>query len=263
MHSKLITLSAVSVLCGLSLSPLSAKATTVDDVAELARQYGYSESMITNGYNIYYSNPDKYTEADFNKAIGELQKAEGIMLTTGPQTVQENTVATETAQPDASTETEQNAKTVSDESGNTVDRISEQDFIDLPYQEKLDYISSFTPEQQQIIINNLTPDEYKSIMKQLPVEQKAEVADSLAKAGEAMGMKVTVDEITDDNISVSMRDDEGNIVGIANAGEGALTEDTGYDRRGIFAVAFSAIAVSVSLIAVTVKKCFKKGEENE
>ena len=193
------------------------------------------------------------------------------MITTGPQVIKEVTATTETVQPDGEntvqtetgTQNSDSTKTVSDGSGNTVDRISEQEFIDLSYQEKMDYISTFTPEQQQIIINNLTPDEYRSIMKQLPVEQKAEVADSLTKAGEAMGMKVTVDEITEDTISVSMRDDEGHIVGVANAGEGALTEDTGYDRSGILFGAFTAFALSLSLIAVTLKKCFRNGEENE
>ena len=56
------------------------------------------------------------------------------------------------------------------------------------------YFSSFTPAQQQAIIDSLSPEEYRSLMKQTPSQQKLQIVGTLSEAAEEMGLNVTVDE---------------------------------------------------------------------
>lgn len=276
-----------AVICGIASFSLPAAATTVDDVAAVARSYGYSEDLIMQGYNHYYQNPGKYTSADFDLAIAELHKAGGVIVTTGvydpsgyqtttttsaaPVTtttksgsaVNSSTVTTTasnvaTPVPDAS-DSDEITLTTSD--GTTFTRMSSEAFIKLSYEDKMAYLRTFTPEQQQIIINNLSPEEYRSLLKQLPTDQKMEVIDNISNAVDSMGMNITVDEISDDSISVAMRNEEGDLLGVANAG--VIVEDTGYDRRGIFAAAGALFIASITALCFVVRKCFKNEKIGE
>lgn len=276
MKKKFIkTIIGAGVIAGMISCSVTAYATTIDDVARVAREHGYSEDLIQQGYNQYYAEPDKYTSEDFDMAIAEILRADGIILTTAPQNPQpvtttttvagENTVETSTAVPaENGSSTNNNNDNVVGEitlqapDGSEFTRISESDFIRLSYDDKMNYIRNFTPEQQQVILNNLTPEEHKSLLKQLPVEQKVEVADSMTGFAETFDLNVSVDDISEDNISLSMRNDEGELVGMANAG--TLVEDTGYDRRGILALSAGLIAVAGILLAGVVGY-FRKTED--
>lgn len=276
MKKKFIkTIIGAGVIAGMISCSVTAYATTIDDVARVAREHGYSEDLIQQGYNQYYAEPDKYTSEDFDMAIAEILRADGIILTTAPQNPQpvtttttvagENTVETSTAVPaENGSSTNNNNDNVVGEitlqapDGSEFTRISESDFIRLSYDDKMNYIRNFTPEQQQVILNNLTPEEHKSLLKQLPVEQKVEVADSMTGFAETFDLNVSVDDISEDNISLSMRNDEGELVGMANAG--TLVEDTGYDRRGILALSAGLIAVAGILLA-GVAGYFRKTED--
>lgn len=264
---------ACIIACVLSCS-LTAYATTVDDVARVARELGYGEDLIQQGYNNYYAEPDKYTSENFDEAIAELYRASGVIFTTAPQNPQPSAETTTTTTVTDNTESGTDAIvppenittpdvsggiTLQTGDGSEFTRISTDDFIKLSYDEKMNYIRSFTPEQQQVILDNLTPEERKSLMKQLPVEQKVEVVDSMVNVGETLGINVSVEELNEDNISLSMRNDEGELVGMVNAGT-SLVEDTGYDRRGILALSAGIIAVAGILLAA-VAKCFRTGEE--
>ena len=66
-------------------SQLPAYATTADDVAAVARSYGYSEEDIQAGYNEYYSHPEGYPSERLDKAISKLHEAGSQIITTGPQ----------------------------------------------------------------------------------------------------------------------------------------------------------------------------------
>ena len=247
---------------------ISAYATTVDDVARVAREYGYSEDMIQQGYNNYYADPDKYTSEDFDYAIQQIIEAGGDVYTTAPQIPTTPPTTTTTASPSSDNGSGNNQQNNSNGTitlqmgdGSTFTRMSTSDFIKLSYDEKMNYIRTFTPEQQQIIYDNLTPEERRSILKQLPVEQKAEYVESMVNFAETFDINVSVEEISDDNISLAMRNDEGELIGMANAG--TLVEDTGYDRRGIFAVSDGLVAIASILMAVIYRYFKRNGEENE
>ena len=74
-----------------------------------------------------------------------------------------------------------------------------------------------------------------------------------------MGVSVTVDEVTDDSLTLSMRNDEGTLVNVSSAG--ASVEDTGYDRRGIFAAAGAFFLTAVAGVIFLAAKCFNKNEK--
>ena len=280
--------SAIVSVGALFAFSVSAEATTVDDVAEVARQYGYSEEIIMQGYNKYYENPELYTSDDFDLAIAEIRKSGTKLITTVPQNKDAYTVTTTaptttvvTTAPvvtdnaggvvtqQVTTEAATSGSSGSGEitltlsDGSTFTRMSREDFIKLSYDDKMAYVSTFTPSQQQAIIDDLSPEEYKSLLKQAPQDKKLNVIDDLSKAADAMGMNITINEISDDNVSVALRNENGELIGVANAGN--TVEDTGYDRRGIFVKAGLLFLISGAAVYALVKKCFAEdeiGEEN-
>ena len=280
------TVITAATICAITSFSLTAAATTVDDVAAVARSYGYSEDLIMQGYNHYYQNPGKYTSADFDLAIAELHKAGGVIVTTGVYDPSGYQTTTTTAAPPVTTTSKADSSgtsstvtttatvtvpepetpdsdeiTLTMSDGTTFKRMSSEAFIKLSYDDKMAYLRTFTPEQQQIIINNLSPEEYRSLLKQLPTDQKMEVIDNLSNAVDSMGMNITVDEISDDSISVAMRNEEGDLLGVANAG--AIVEDTGYDRRGLFAVAGALFIASIAAVFFVLRKCFRNEKIGE
>ena len=72
-----------------------------------------------------------------------------------------------------------------------------------------------------------------------------------------MGVNVTVNEISDDTISLALHNSDGELVGVARAG--SLVEDTGYDRSSIFKIAALLFTVSAAAAALLMKMCFGKG----
>lgn len=138
--------------------------------------------------------------------------------------------------------------------GKTFTRMSINDFIALSYADKQAYIATFTPEQQQIIINNLTAEEYRSLMKQAPTDKKAEIIDNMANAMQEFGVSTTVDELTDNTVKLTFRDKDGVVIGATNVK--TKVEDTGYDRRGILAVSGCLCLAAVGGLILLIKKCF-------
>ena len=53
-----------------------------------------------------------------------------------------------------------------------------------------------------------------------------------------------------------MRNDKGELIGVATAGN--RVEDTGYDRRGIYAVAALIVTAAGAGMIILKKKCFGK-----
>lgn len=256
MHKKLLP-AIISVLSfgGMCSCFLTAYATTADDVAAVARSYGYSEEDIQAGYNEYYANPEAYPSEILDKAIAKLHEAGQQIITTGQQVPPQAQVTTTTVAPGGNDDPGTPVSggiVVTMKDGSTFTRISKEEFIAMTYDQKMEYIRSFTPEQQQAIIDNLSPEEYRSLMKQTPADQKLQIVNTLSEAANAMGINITVDEITDDSLTIAMRNDKGELVNVSTAG--AKVEDTGYDRRFLFASAFSLIAVGLSSVLCILRR---------
>ncbi len=138
--------------------------------------------------------------------------------------------------------------------GTTFARIGKNRFIALSYEDKIAYLGTFTPAQQSVFIENLAPEEYRSLLKQLPSDQKLDVINALSGVTDDLGLTITVDELTDDSAKISLRDAKGELKGIAEAGK--LVADTGYNRRGFFALCGALIAAAFGGLAILVHSCF-------
>ncbi len=236
-----------------------AYAATVDEVAEAARALGISEEDIQTGYSEYNNNPSAYPPERLDEVIAKLHETGGVIITTGqydPNYVRETTTTVSSSETNKSTEIVDNSISLTADDGTVFTRISAEEFIAMSYDEKMAYISSFPQERQQTIINNLSPAEYKSLIKQSPAEKKVEIVNSLSSAADGMGLVFTVDEVSDDSLTLSMRNEEGKLLNVSSAG--ASVEDTGYDRRGIFAAIAAALITAAAGIVFLSKKCFGK-----
>ncbi len=278
MIKKIIvnSMAVATALSGMFFVSASANAATADEVAALARSYGYSEEQIQQGYNEYYSDPEAYPPEKLDQAIEYLRRSGNQIIEPGPQVTtsattaepaqtvttannaSNNVTATGTnsqGQP-ATTTTAQNTSpiTIKADDGSSFERISHSDFINMSYEEKVNYIRSFTTEQQQAIINSLTPEEYRSMLKQMPAEQKAEVVGELSKAAGAMGLNLTVEDLSDDSLTVAMRNSDGELLGRSTSG--ITVEDTGYDRTPLYIA-----AGALGILTFVTRYSFRKPEK--
>ena len=76
-----------------------------------------------------------------------------------------------------------------------------------------------------------------------------------------MGLNMTVDEITNDSVSLSVRNDEGVLVDQSSMG--VIVEDTGYDYRMIFALVSAGIIASSAGIFLIFRKISKDEKKHE
>lgn len=224
---------ALSVLW---MSGVTASAISPDDVAAKARRAGFSESQVQQGYNAWSTG--EYTEDDLWQAyyalddyIADTDDKIGNALGGGTETP----AATEAAQTVTEAQTSPATEAVQD-------RIPAKDFINMTLEEKRDYVNSLPAEQRQAFIDSLSNEERNSILKQLPVDQKADIVQGLVDTAGAMGMNVSVDEISDDNIALTMRNEDGVI--IDKSAVGITIDETGIDYSGKWAVAGVGVLVS-------------------
>lgn len=248
---------SAALICSV-FTGISASAATVDDIAEAARAMGYTEDQIQQGYNAYYADPSAYTPEQLDQVLDLVNSSGDTIISTVPY-VPDAPVVTTSVQ--ASEETDAGLITLTAPDGSTFTRISTDDFIKLSYDEKMSYLSSFPQDKQQIIIDNMSPLEYRSIMKQAPTEKKLEIVDSISDVAEEMGLTVTVDEITADSLALSTRNSDGQLVSISNTK--AVVEDTGYDRRWLFALIGCSLAAAVTGLVFVIRNFFGKDETAE
>lgn len=255
--------SVLGASAALLFGGMTAGATTVEDVWQAAREAGYPEYMIQDYYNIARAqkpDPAEWTSENFDKVIAALR--EHPYITTGPQVTQkvtttttaipETTTQTNNDEPDtpsatepAPTEPVKNVITLTMADGTTFTRISKQEFIALSYEGKQSYIATFPPEQQQVIIDNLSPEERRSLLKQLPTDKKLETIQGLADVAGEMGVKLTVEELGDDTVKLTVHDEDGKVIGHSSVGAD-IVENTGYDRRWVFAAAGGLFLISIA-----------------
>lgn len=275
MKKLIVRLSAcAAVMCGVFAGALTANAATVEELADVARKYGYPEEVIQDGINLYYTDPDEYPPEKLDAAIIKIEEGGETLLqeyfpgyttpvsgtTAPPQTVTTTTAVTGGGTAPSTKPSSENPGGTS----NPSDLISNEEFINMTYDEKRAYIAALTEDELTRFVAGLSPAAYKSMMSQLPTDKKLVIADNMAQFGTTMGMNLTIDELTNDKLSISIRDKSGNLVGVADAG--ITVEDTGYDYRKLFAVSGTLLAAAVCGLTFAVRKCFgkkKTGAENE
>lgn len=260
MKEKFTCIAAAAALtAGVLLGgTVRAAAYTADDVAAKARASGWPDYLIQAGYNEWSSG--NYTQAQLDQAYASVaqyneQTGEMICAAMGVPYTASTPAATEapqdTAAPDAATqnaavpdaatqdaaspETVQTgeasisvAATVTKTDGTTEERIPKSDFINMSLEEKQNYVASLTEESRITFMETLTTEERNSIIKQLPVEDKAALVQTYVDTASDMGMNVAVDSIEGSDVSLTIRNDEGQIIG--KAAVGSIVDETGIDH---------------------------------
>lgn len=294
MKKKILgLLTGTALILSLTVTPICVNAATPEEAAELARSIGLPESLIMAGWNKYYEDPDMYppelidgymdTLRNMNQEMIDQLITENGGSTSTPPTPAITTAAqssngnvTATAPVSGGDTSEGDNSSVNSSSGNsgstskgdkitltlpdgsTFDRISSKEFAAMSLDEKRTYIASLTPEQRTAFLNNMSPDDYKSLLKQLPIDNKAEIIDGMADITSQLGLTLSVEELTDDNVVLSMKDENGKLVALSAASDTVAA--TGYDRRGILALAAAITSLGIFGTAFVIKKSFGNKE---
>lgn len=225
--------------------PICASATTKEDVIAVAKEVGMPEDLIQN-YISMGANMDVSSE-DCDKAIAQLYQVYGK---TNNQISKDFDVD---IQPDDSTNTStdtdssnngdsQNSNTDSDST--YVPPISENEFINMSYQQKIDFVNSLDAKEKQKFMNSLTTAERNSIIKQMNTDAKSEILNQIVDAGSAMGYNFSVDEFSGDKLSISMRDNSGTLVGVTNMG--VVVDDTGKSYTTLVLSMVGIVAMAIA-----------------
>lgn len=284
MHKKLKILlaAAAAAMCAVFIMPGTASAATAEEAAELARQHGIPDNVIQEAWNRYNKSPEDYSESTIDAYISCMEEANWVIvsnqpyepdkeipaLTTETTPVQQSETTTAAAvqgDPGNGDQTVSTDITLTMPDGSSFTRISSERFIALSYEDKMSYIGTFTPEQQDVIIKNLSSAEYKSMMKQMPNEKKLEYIDTLTPMLEDLGITATVDELDGNSVSISMKNQDGQLISVSKGGKN-LVENTGYDRRGFFGFTAVSLAAAMAGIYFIARKFFvtdEKETENE
>ncbi len=259
-----ITFTGALAVGSLVFPCINSYAATPEEAAAVARAYGYTEEQIQQAFNEYYNNPSEYPPEVIDQVIEGIKSAGNEIVSVVPSDPSaQNPVETQTTPASGSDVTSQGTSekiTLTAPDGSVFERISVKDFIALSYEQKMTYLSTFTEAQQQVIIDNLTPEEYRSLMKQLPNDQKLEVIDKLSDTVANLGMTISIEDVSDDAVKVAMKNQEGILVGVGTAGN--TVENTGYDRRGVIAVSLMLVTASIIGIFAAVRRFFGKEAEN-
>lgn len=270
MKKIVITLAATAAaLFAVCTTNMTVNAATIDDVVATAKRYGIPEDTIQQGCNEYYANPDKYTPQSLDKAIEYIINTGNEIIEPLITTAAGNTqpiTTTQTVSPSNESSSNENITSETNKTQDTTsptletpfERVDEKDFINMTYEQKQEYIASIPDDKKQDFVNSLSPAEYNSILKQLPTDKKLQVIDGFSKAGDEMGMNISVDEITDDSVAMSIRNDNGQLIGVASAG--VIVEDTGYDYRLLFSISGILILSALAGIWFLIKKFFKDSD---
>ena len=244
-------------VCG---AHLSVSAYTPDEVAEKAREAGWPETLIQTGYNQWASG--EYSQDELNEAYDSVleynEQTEEFIYNqfgidpdearqkiaekeaqkeTQPETQQDSQTTQETqASETSSSETETQAETTEPKF------ISDSEFISMNMDEKKDYVNSLSSDEKTEFISSLSTEARTSIIKQLPTEDKVAIMQKYIDTAGTMGMNVTVDELTEKDISVTVRNNDGIVIDKAEVG--VVIDETGISHTQ--PLLFAGISILIS-----------------
>ncbi len=286
-------MAAALVFSGALACGMTSYAATVEEVIEAAKNNGIPETMIQQGLNEYYNNPEKYADNDYylDNALYAIENYRDLVIESfedysGTTGTTEPPVQSETSQPETESSSGESEGTASapvqdsseapsagttsqgsassdngtgsqqgnSQSGSSSSGASQKEFIDMTLEEKQEYAASLSETERQEFLSSLSAEELKSIVKQLPVDDKAAIVEKFVEVGEAMGVEVTVEEINDENVSMIMKNEDGELIDIANVG--VIVEDTGYNYGLIYSLCGACIILAAGGIYLVIRKCF-------
>lgn len=265
-------------LCMAALPVLHAGAYSADDVAAKAREAGWPEYLVQAGYSEWQSG--NYSQEQLDQAYGSVasyneQSGQVIAASLGVRyhavesvaateagdgaetsdTAAASDTAEETADAadgNAAASTASTPLTVTKTDGTTEERISKSEFVSMTLEEKQDYIAGLTLESQEAFMATLSAEERNSVLKQLPTEDKVKLVQTYIDAAKDMGMNVAVDELSGSDISLTIRNEEGKVIG--KTAIGTVVDETGISHTMPLMTALAAAILSVTALAILNRK---------
>ncbi len=255
MKNKITAALAAALLTTGCMGLLHTSAYSADDVAAKARAYGWPESLIQQGYNMWASG--NYTQEQLDQAYNSVYQYGGAVDDKVNQELGVDSTEAPTEQTSAAagstgssgttgskqdTSTPGKCDTVTKKDGTTEDRITPEQFVGMTLDEKKSYVDSLTEESKKEFVASLTAEERNSMIKQMPLEDKADLMQEYINAAEGMGVNVTVDSMSEGNISLTLRDNDGKV--IDKAAVGITIDETGisHTKPLLFAVGGTLLA---------------------
>lgn len=279
---------AAALLLALPVTaPLHASATTVDDVIAAAYGAGWPDYLVQQAVNMYAGG--NYTSDQCDKAIAQIYQYDdtvakqieqelGISIpssggSSGSSSGSETTTdAPSPETPAASDPGNASGNTSGSGSGTSSSgvisnvgslgssaneaRPSDQEFIHMTLDEKREYLNAMPEADKQQFVSTMTASERNSIIKQLGASDKAEILASFTDVGKEFGITFNIDSVTEDQIVVSARDENGKLMDVAAVG---ITIDaTGYSYTKPILLAGGLLLLSIGGIAGVVMASRRK-----
>lgn len=274
MKSLKKTLRSVAVTllttAALAAAPMTANAYNINDVAQALRNACVPESQIQQMMNVYqYCEKDEngiyygdyyyrydeivWTIEGFGDSINDvinqyMDTAVGM---------QQQIIASATATTTTTTST-----SPGDNSTTTTTTVNpEKSFELMTMDEKIAYLASLPDDARKEFMANLSVDEKQSILAQMSTDNQAAVLDQMTQILKELGFHMSVDNMQQGQIDVSVRDENGNL--IDSSPMGVIVEDTGWNLSGWFVLASMLILISVGGIGYMVYRNGKEAEEDD
>ena len=262
---KLVSAAVSAAVAGAMLS-ISAAAASIGDVCNALRSIGIPEAQIQSCMNYYYSCKHD-ANGVYHPQTGEYFENDllidniYVMQTTIRQKLNEMFPSAPAVSTTAPQQSEQTTTTTapSDVSDGSTAVTTSKPFINMTFEEKKAFLYTLTPEERSEYINSLSNEERNSLIKQLPAEDKAAIAEGFVDMMKQFGMNMSVDDISDGKLDVSVRDGAGNLVDSSSIG--IAVDDTGWNLTVPFAVSLSALLISVGGITFLTLQAGRKKED--
>ncbi len=229
----------------------AASAATLEDVAEAARAMGYPELCIQEGIN--YCQTSNYTPEQYDQIVAAVYENNDEIW---------NVIYQEYGiEAPAETESSSSGADETENSGESADpaqpqfSITTTEFLALSMEEQKAFLQSLTAEEQSAFLGSLTPQERNAILKQLSTDAKAQVLSQMVEAGASMGLHFTVEELTDESLTLSVRGEDGTLVDVSSVG--IVVDDTGISHTGLILGAGAVLLLSAGgllLLSLRTKK---------
>lgn len=222
---------------------MTVSAGSVDDVLNAMRDIGIPESIVLNARTRYESVPhdengmtlihngretyDTYENwADYVTIFGKDYIYKGIAAELGIPADEVERYFTTTAP----VEDNQGTVTTVTTPEFVPSIVTDKPFTAMTLEEKKAYVASLPEEERMPFLASLSPSERNSIIKQLDTDSKSDIVSGFADLASDLGMNVSVDHIEGNDISLSIRDDDGRLIDTAAVGASSV-DDTGWDLR--------------------------------
>ena len=229
------------------INTTSVKAATKEDVIAAAQAAGIPDTYIQNGINLLESN--SYSPQDYDNIIAKIKEYSDSSNGGVEDFLEDNSGAgaPSQTQPAVTTGAAEQTQSAGNAAGNPVSNPSAAGNQSSVVAGIVDKYASMTPEEKKEYIEGMTAAEKNEIIKNLDKDKQLEIINSLIDAGSEFGMNITVDGLTDNALTYSVRDNDGQIVDISSVG--VIVGDTGIDYTAFILIAAAVIVMSCAGIA--------------